>query len=181
LYLIGNGAADLISNDTTPASTAGGAVNVNASGVTNVYTNGPGSPIRSGATIAAGSGTWGSLSDRGSKENLQAIDGADILSKLVELPISTWNYKTQAESIRHIGPMAQDFYAAFNVGEDNKHITTVDEGGVALAAIQGLYQKLQDSEAKLSQKDAQIQALQTRTDKLESELEAIKAELNIQR
>lgn len=38
----------------------------------------------------------------------------------------------------HLGPMAQDFHAAFNVGMDDKHMATVDEEGVALAAIQGL-------------------------------------------
>ena len=52
--------------------------------------------------------------------------------------MQTWNLKSQDPAIRHIGPMAQDFYAAFNVGEDDKHINSVDADGVALAAIQGL-------------------------------------------
>ncbi len=55
------------------------------------------------------------------------------------VPILTWNYKTQDDSIRHLGPMAQDFRAAFELGEDEKHISTVDADGVALAAIQELY------------------------------------------
>ncbi len=59
--------------------------------------------------------------------------------------------------------MAQDFYAGFNVGEDERHITTIDEGGVALAAIQGLNMKLQE-------KDAEIQALKERLEKLERAL-----------
>ena len=55
-----------------------------------------------------------------------------------ELSIETWNYKSQGPSIRHIGPMAQDFYRAFGVGESNRHITTIDADGVTLAAVQAL-------------------------------------------
>jgi cell division protein FtsB len=45
--------------------------------------------------------------------------------------------------------MAQDFQAAFGLnGADDTHISVVDEGGVALAAIQGLNQKLEDTRAE---------------------------------
>jgi hypothetical protein len=53
--------------------------------------------------------------------------------------------------------MAQDFYAAFNVGEDDKHISTVDSEGVALVAIQGLNQKVDE---QMKAKDATIRQLQ---------------------
>jgi hypothetical protein len=82
-----------------------------------------------------------------------------VLERVASLPISSWNFKTD-ETTRHIGPMAQDFYAAFNVGTDDKHIATVDEDGVALAAIQGLNEKLKE-------KDAQIEALGKRLADLE--------------
>jgi len=58
--------------------------------------------------------------------------------------METWNYKAQDPSIRHIGPMAQDFYGAFSYGEDNKYINTLDADGVALAAIQGLYEVVKE-------------------------------------
>jgi chaperonin GroEL (HSP60 family) len=74
------------------------------------------------------------------------------------MPVQAWNYKTQEASIRHIGPMSQDFYAAFAVGEDNKHINTVDAFGVALAAIQGLYQTGQEKDARISQLEQQATA-----------------------
>ena len=61
----------------------------------------------------------------------------------MSLQVSTWYYRGQAASIRHIGPMAQDFYSAFQVGDDNHYISTVDEEGVALAAIQQLYRLIQ--------------------------------------
>ncbi len=56
---------------------------------------------------------------------------------MATLPISEWSYSTE-RGVRHVGPMAQDFYAAFKVGEDDRHITSIDEDGVALAAIKAL-------------------------------------------
>jgi hypothetical protein len=108
-----------------------------------------------GVSLAAGSGAWSSLSDRNAKSNFEPVDGQEVVRQLAAIPVSTWHYKTQASSIRHIGPMAQDFRAAFHVGEDNRHITTVDSEGVALAAIQGLY-------AMIEAKELQIAALQRR-------------------
>jgi Chaperone of endosialidase len=94
------------------------------------------------AILAAGSGSWTSLSDKNAKTAISAVKPQDILSKVLALPVSTWQYKSQDKSIRHIGPMSQDFKKAFGVGETDKGITTVDADGVALAAIQGLNEKL---------------------------------------
>jgi uncharacterized coiled-coil protein SlyX len=124
-----------------------------------------------GVSLAAGSGAWSSLSDRNSKENVIQTDPQAILAKVAALPVATWNYKSQAASIRHIGPMAQDFHAAFGVGEDEKHITTIDEEGVALAAIKGLNQKL-------DQKDAEIQQLQQTVAQLSAMVNKLAASQN---
>jgi len=71
---------------------------------------------------------------------------------------NTWrNLVTQDPSVRHLGPMAQDFRAAFGLGEDDRHISSSDADGVALAAIQGLNQKLEET---VRQKDARIAALE---------------------
>ena len=104
-------------------------------------------------------GTFVSSSDRNAKENFKSVDTRDVLEKVAAMPVSRWNYKQDAAS-EHIGPMAQDFYAAFNVGPDDKHITTVDEGGVALAAIQGLNQKVDEKESKIQEQAAEITELQ---------------------
>jgi len=125
-----------------------------------------------GVVLAPGSGTWSTLSDRNAKENFAAANSREVLEKVAALPLSTWNYKAQDQSIRHIGPMAQDFKAAFGVGENDKTITTVDADGVALAAIQGLNQKL---EAELKAKDTHIEALQKRVERLEELLNALAA------
>ncbi len=103
-----------------------------------------------GAHLTAG-GTWTNASDRNLKTNFQKVDGRAVLAQVNALPISSWNYKVEPTTIRHVGPMAQDFYAAFGLGADNKSITTVDEGGIALAAIQGLYQENQDLKARVAQ------------------------------
>jgi hypothetical protein len=104
-------------------------------------------------------------SDRNAKKNFSSVDSLSILEKVVRLPISSWNYKTDANSLRHIGPMAQDFHATFGLnGTDNKHISSVDEQGVALAAIQGLNQKLEKENAALK---AQFKSLEARLAKLE--------------
>lgn len=122
-----------------------------------------------GVSLAAGSGAWSSLSDRQAKQHFTPVNAREVLDAVAALPIATWSYKTQPASVRHIGPMAQDFAAAFRVGEDDRHITTVDADGVALAAIQGLNQKL---EAQLKERDGELQALRQRLAALERILNA---------
>jgi hypothetical protein len=137
---------------------------VRASGGITLYTN---SGASVGAVLPAGSGTWSSVSDRNLKTNFAPVDGVAILNQLNRIPIQTWNYQTQDASIHHIGPMAQDFYTTFNVGEDNTHISTVDADGVALAAIQGLYQVMQAKDTQIEAQQKQIDDLQVRLSKLE--------------
>jgi hypothetical protein len=120
---------------TTIAATKAYQFLARASGGVTFYTN-AGSTV--GATLAAGSGTWSSLSDRNAKTNITPLDAAAVLGKVDALPISRWSYKSE-HGVRHVGPMAQDFYAAFKVGPDDRHITSIDEDGVALAAIKALH------------------------------------------
>jgi hypothetical protein len=82
------------------------------------------------------------VSDRALKANVGSVDPADMLARVRDLPIATWNYTSDDPAIRHIGPMAQDFAALFNVGDDDRHIHPLDGQGVALAAIQGLAEEL---------------------------------------
>jgi hypothetical protein len=120
-----------------------------------------------GAELPAGSGSWSSLSDREVKANVAPADASLILSLLAELPVSTWSYAGQDSSVRHIGPMAQDFHTAFGVGEDDRHISTVDADGVALAAIQALYQLVKERDAQIAALEARVAALEgpSRVDK----------------
>jgi hypothetical protein len=112
----------------------------------------------SGAGLSV-NGTFVSTSDRNAKQDFQPVDACSVLGKVAQLPLQTWAYKDDPRT-RHLGPMAQDFYAAFGTGADDRHIAVVDEGGVALAAIQGLLHKLDE-------KDARIDELERRLDHLE--------------
>jgi hypothetical protein len=83
------------------------------------------------------------MSDRNAKHDIVPIDGDDILRRVAAMPISVWSYKDAQPSVRHIGPMAQDFHAAFGTGDSDRCIPTVDANGVALAAIQALGRRVE--------------------------------------
>ena len=94
-------------------------------------------------------------SDRNAKENFRPVSPREVLAKVAALPISEWNFKTAPGEL-HLGPMAQDFYAAFGTGTDDKHIATVDADGVALAAIQGLNEKVNSEVTDLRSENAEL-------------------------
>jgi hypothetical protein len=106
-------------------------------------------------------GTFVSSSDRNVKENFTPVQPRGVLEKVAALPLTSWNYKADSGT-RHLGPMAQDFYAAFGVGPDDKHIATVDADGVALAAIQGLNEKLEQKETEITELKARLEKLEQR-------------------
>jgi len=63
-----------------------------------------------------------------------------------------------------MGPTAQDFSAAFGLGEDAQHISTVDADGVALAGVQALYRAVQDQQEQIRRLQAEIERLKERLD-----------------
>jgi hypothetical protein len=138
--------------------------NVRATGVGGVWfvtgINGA-TGVPTWACYAQNGSGWTCASDRNLKRNLQRLDGQAILAKLGAMPIYQWQPKDGPNAeIKHYGPMAQDFYAAFGLGDSDKAIGFQDADGVALAAIQGLH--------ALAQRQAQA-------------IEALRAELAAQR
>lgn len=106
------------------------------------------------------------FSDANVKMGFLPVDGAEILQKLLDMPVTTWSYKAEGSDVIHMGPTAQDFYAAFGLGDDNRHIAALDSNGVALAAIQEL--------ARLSEaQDARITALEQQNADLEQRIAAL--------
>jgi hypothetical protein len=138
------------------SSTATNQFTARASGGVRFFTN---SALTNGVTLAANGGAWASLSDRNAKDDFRPLDARQVLEHVAALSIQTWRYRGQPETVRHIGPVAQDFHAAFGLGEDDRHITTIDADGVALAAIQGLRELVREKECDItelkSQKTAQ--------------------------
>lgn len=131
--------------------------------------DGTGKPT-AGVYLAPGSNAWSAISDRELKENFIPIDGRLILERLSRIPITEWNMKSQAPSIRHIGPMAQDFYGAFGLGESERYNNSSDADGIALISIQALYEMLLE-------KDQQIEHLTRKLEEQSRELEGLRARL----
>jgi hypothetical protein len=142
---------------------------ITSDGRVGLNTNSPIYPLHlgNGAYCTAG-GQWTSVSDRNAKNAFTPIHPRQVLAKVASLPISQWQYKAETNGARHLGPMAQDFHAAFGLGESDKSIGSIDESGVALAAIQGLNQLVQE-------KDDQIRQLQAKAQQLEQRLNALEA------
>jgi hypothetical protein len=111
--------------------------------------------------------SWSCSSDRNLKENLAPVDGRDVLQRLGRVPIQTWNAKGQDPAVKHLGPTAQDFSAAFNLGDDDTRISTIDLDGVALAAIKGLHQMAQEKDGLIARLQEQNAALEARISALE--------------
>jgi len=115
----------------------------------------------------AGTSTWNCTSDRNAERGFAPISDNLILDRLARLPITTWSYKSDRKHVRHVGPVAQDFKAAFGVGGDSRSIGLLDEGGVALAGVQGLYRDLTRQEAVNARQDAEIARLEREVAALE--------------
>lgn len=132
---------------------------IRAAGGTKVYSN---ADQTAGVTIHAGASAWAVNSDRNLKENFTPVDGQELLEKIAALPISEWNYKTQSEKIKHIGPVAQDFYAIFGLGDDNVTISTIDPAGIALAGIKELINENRELKEIVEQLKQDIEELKNR-------------------
>ena len=118
----------------------------------------------------------GSLFQNSSQEAklaIEPIDSRSILAQVVSLPIAEWSYKADAPSVRHLGPMAEDFFATFGLGGTGKAIATNDTSGVALAAIQGLHAELAERDQRIEQLVEQQELLVTMNGELERRLDRL--------
>jgi hypothetical protein len=122
----------------------------------------------SGAKLTAG-GVWTNASDANLKENFQPVDGTEILNKVDALPITEWNYKTESEDVKHIGPTAQDFQQVFGVGSDGHSISTIDPSGIALAAIKELSKQNKSLREQNNQLQQKLDELSAKVERLSSE------------
>lgn len=107
-------------------------------------------------------------SDINSKENIQLVNPAEILNKVMALPISVWNYKFDDDSVKHLGPMAQDFFHHFGLGATDNKIATIDTSGVALASIKELGTQLNIKEQDIKLLQQENAELKKRLDRIEN-------------
>jgi trimeric autotransporter adhesin len=130
-----------------------------------------------GVILKTNATAWSVLSDRNSKENFQSIDETQILDKLEQMPVTKWNYKHDPNR-DYIGPTAQDFKAAFGLGDDDKSINTLDEAGVTLAAIKGLGKQLKARDQQIAKLQSDIHERDAKMESLARKLDQISARLN---
>jgi hypothetical protein len=119
--------------------------------------------VYNGAYLSEG-GAWTDTSDRNAKQDFEPVDPKEILERVTKLPLTSWSYCSESNSVRHLGPVAQDFHEAFGLGADDKHIAGLDSSGVALAAIQGLSQELKAKQTEIDQLKQRLEALERRLD-----------------
>ncbi len=118
-----------------------------------------------GVSLASSGASWESLSDSNAKTKVSAINPREILAKLSRLPVTEWEYKG-APARRYIGPMAQDFHAAFGLGPSDKTISTLDSDGVMYAAIKGLVEELKERDAEIDALKGEVRAIREQLNKL---------------
>jgi hypothetical protein len=126
-----------------------------------------------GCNLPAGSGVFNCTSSRYTKENFMMVSGEDVLSRLRRIQVSTWNYISEGGQVRHMGPMAEDFYQAFTLGTGNTSIGVQDLAGVSLAAVKALDLRT----AQLQQKSAEVDKLRVEVDALRSANSAMEQRL----
>ncbi len=118
------------------------------------------------------SGVWTNNSDRNKKERFAAVDAQAVLAKVIALPVTEWSYKVQPE-VRRIGPVAQDFHAAFGIGQDDLTIASTDEAGVAFAAIQGLHALLQEKNERIDALEKRLRSGEEQLAQLQSQMKTL--------
>jgi hypothetical protein len=128
--------------------------------------DGSGTPTWSCA--ASNGNNWACSSDSNLKENFQPVDVAGVLQRLAGLPLYLWNAKGTDPNVKHLGPTSQDFMAAFALGNSDKMIGMQDADGIALAAIQGLNQRLEEQRQSLDEQQQRIAELEDSVLQLET-------------
>jgi hypothetical protein len=129
-----------------------------------------------GCNLPAGSGVFNCTSSRHTKENFKLTSGEDVLTRLRKIPVSTWNYTSEGSQVRHIGPMAEDFYQEFGLGTGNTSIGVQDLAGVSLAAVKALDERtatLQQRTAEVEQLRSEVQTLRAANAAMEQRLAAL--------
>ncbi|TGE27315.1 tail fiber domain-containing protein [Hymenobacter metallicola] len=151
-------------NDTLRAS-ANNQFSARYAGGYRLYSN---AAMSIGVVLNAGSNSWQITSDSTKKELVRPADGNQFLERINGLRLGSWNYRGQdPRTMRHYGPMAQDFYQAFGhdalgtIGNDST-INQADFDGVNLIAIQALYRQVLELKEENARQHQQIQQLQSR-------------------
>ncbi|HUR98468.1 MAG TPA: tail fiber domain-containing protein [Pyrinomonadaceae bacterium] len=124
-----------------------------------------------GCVLPGGSGVMSCTSSRYTKENFASANG--VLASLRKVPVSTWNYISEGKQVRHLGPMAEDFFSQFRLGTGNTAIGVQDLAGVSIAAVKELDEQLQQKNAEVERLQNEVKSLRSNQAELEKRLLAI--------
>jgi hypothetical protein len=139
-----------------------------------IFTN---TALTNNCSIAAGGTQWSCTSSRLEKENFAEVDGEDVLRRLRSVPVTSWNGIAEGPQVRHIGPMAQDWHAAFALNDDPLTIHQGDLAGVSLAAVQALDGRTERQEERIERQEERIRALEAENALLRAEAAEQRARL----
>ncbi|HEU4560118.1 MAG TPA: tail fiber domain-containing protein [Longimicrobium sp.] len=160
--------SDQSSTDSLEAS-ANNQFSLRAAGGIRLYTN---STKTTGVTMNAGGSAWNVVSDRNRKENFLGIGGEEVLARLRTVPVTTWNYIAEGRQVRHIGPMAQDWHAAFGFNADPLIINQGDFDGVNLAGVKALDARTLAQQQTIEAQGRDLAELRARLERIEAALAA---------
>jgi trimeric autotransporter adhesin len=138
-----------------------------------IFTN---TALTNHCSIAAGGTAWSCTSSRLEKENFAEVDGEDVLRRLRVVPVTSWNGIAEGPQVRHIGPMAQDWHAAFTLNDDPLTIHQGDMAGVSLAAVQALDERTRDMPVELARLREENATLRARLERLEAFVDGVTPE-----
>jgi hypothetical protein len=128
--------------------------------------------LTTGCNLPAGSGVFSCSSSRMLKEHFEGVDGEDLLARFRQVPVNSWSYIGEQGGVRHLGPFAEDFRAAFGLGMDDKSIGLLDIDGVNFAAVKALEARTAELQRQLQQRDQRIGELEARLARIEAALAA---------
>jgi len=162
------GDASTVSSQTYIQASADNQFLVRATGGVCFYTK---TDLSTGSCLAPNGSTWNTVSDRNAKTAFEPVDPDEVLECLTGMEIEKWSYKGSEN--RHMWPVAQDFYACYGLGVDNKHVTAEDMAGVAMVSIQALNAGDQEQRARIQALNSKVKELQQENADLKARLERL--------
>jgi hypothetical protein len=115
--------------------------------------------LTTGCNLPAGSGVFSCSSSRMLKENFNAVDGEEVLTRMRSIPVSQWNYISEGRQVRHLGPVAEDFRAGFSLGINDSGIGLLDIDGVNFAGVKALEARTRSQAERITQLEGQVAEL----------------------
>jgi len=130
-----------------------------------------------GVELLPGAGSWTMISDRSKKMNIIPLKPIQFKPIFDSLNVYSWNYI--GNETGHVGPIAQDIYSLFNVGEKPYLINMIDSDGITFLGIQMLRESINELELlKEDSLNTEFENEQESLDELEQRINALYEELD---